>query len=753
MVPRVHTEEQPHRWVGKPFCPHGWALLIHSMNIKRLFAALGLCVACCLPTMSQTKKSFTLDDLLWGGSNYWNIQPPYYMADFWGDRLLKLDVDSVTTLTDERGSRVAKPVMLFTTREINAVVDTAQYGKVYNLMSSSYPEEGKPQVFLQTAKLRFIYDWRAHKIVWSQPRPEGESSADLSPVTRHLAYRMSDNLYVLTADGRTLPVSTDGSRELCYGTSVHRDEFGISKGTFWSPKGNLLAFYRMDQSMVADYPLVDISPRVAQLAPEKYPMAGMTSHKVTVGVFNPATGKSIYLQAGDPTDRYFTNLAWSPDERTIYMFELPRTQDKAELVAYDAATGSRLGVLYTETNPRYVEPMHPITFLPWDEDKFVMQSRRDGYNHLYLYDRSGKLIRQLTKGSYEVLDVAGFNLKDRSIIYCSNEASPIRYNYYAVSVKNGRHTLLDNGRGTHAGRLSSSGNYLIDRWSAPDTFRRIDLVATSRPRITELHHNDSPWKDYNVPEITAGTIKAADGTTDLYYRLVKPTDFDPAKKYPAIVYVYGGPHAHNVDESWNYLTRPWEVYMAQRGYVVFVVDNRGSENRGFAFESVTHRHLGEEEMKDQLEGVKYLKSLPYVDGDRLGVHGWSFGGFMTTNLMCSYPDVFKVGVAGGPVIDWKYYEVMYGERYMDTPHDNPEGYAASSLLNKAKNLKGRLQIIVGYNDPVCVLQQSLSFLRACEDAGTQPDYFVYPGDGHNMMGRDMVHLHERITRYFDDYLK
>ena len=382
-----------------------------------------------------------------------------------------------------------------------------------------------------------------------------------------------------------------------------------------------------------------------------------------------------------------------------------------------------------------------------------MQTRRDGYNHLYLFDVSGRQLKQLTKGKYEVINVLGFNTKAKSIVYQSNQNNPIQYSNFSVNVASGKITLLDNGEGTHYATLSANGLYLMDRWSSPKTFRQYDLVATTKPAVTKLHTDGNPWTAYNVPEITSGSIKAADGKTDLYYRLVKPVDFDPNKKYPTVVYVYGGPHAHNVEAAWNYLTRPWEVYMAQRGYVVFVVDNRGSENRGFEFESCTHRHLGDIEMQDQLEGVKYLKSLPYVDADRIGVHGWSFGGFMTTNLMCSYPDVFKVGVAGGPVIDWKYYEVMYGERYMDTPQENPEGYASSSLLNKAKNLKGRLQIIVGYNDPTCVMQHSLSFLRACEDAGTQPDYFVYPGDGHNMMGHDMVHLHERITRYFDDYLK
>lgn len=722
------------------------------MKLKCLLTAVLILLANTAPVMAQGKKSFSLDDLMWGGKNYWNLQPKNLYAAFWGDRLLELDVEDVKRLTDAKG-RKAYPETLMGIDAVNAAIDTAQVGKVYSLLSASFPYADRPLALLATKKARFLYNWETGKAEWMQEKAEGEQAADFNAASRATAYVKNWNLYVRTADGKVHQVSADGSREIPYGLSVHRDEFGIRKGTFWSPKGNLLAFYRMDQSMVTDYPLVDIDSRVAEPAPEKYPMAGMTSHKVTVGVFNPATGKTTYLQAGDPTDRYFTNIAWSPDEATLYVIELPRTQDKAELVAYDAQTGARKQVVYTETNSRYVEPMHPIVFLPWDETKFVFQSRRDGYNHLYLFDRTGKELAQLTKGEFEVIEMLGFNTKTKSVIYKSNEASPIRHNHYSVNVKTGKRQLLDNGRGTHRAQLSASGAFLLDRWSDPKAFRRVELAATDRPKQTELHTADTPWKDYAVPEITSGTIKAADGKTDLYYRLVKPVDFDPAKKYPAVVYVYGGPHAHNVEEAWNYLSRPWEIYMAQRGYVVYVLDNRGSENRGFDFESVTHRRLGEVEMQDQMEGVKFLKSLPYVDGERLGVHGWSYGGFMTTNLMCTYPDVFKVGVAGGPVIDWKYYEVMYGERYMDTPQENPDGYAATSLLAKAKNLKGRLQIIVGYNDPTCVLQHNLAFLRSCIDAGTQPDYFVYPGQGHNMMGQDMVHLHERITRYFDDFLK
>ena len=704
------------------------------------------------PVTAQNKKSFTLDDLMWGGSNYWNLQPKSYSAAFWGDKLVKLSVDDAALAFNEKG-KDAGMKRLFTVEDVNAALDTARVGKVYNILYASFPYADRTEVLLSTSKQRFLYDWARRKVVWQQPVTAGTQHSEFCAASKSEAYVKDWNLFVRTADGKAHQVSKDGTRQLQYGMSVHRNEFGIEKGTFFSPSGKLLAFYRMDQSMVTDFPLIDISPRVAQLAPEAYPMAGMTSHKVQVGIYNPETETTVYLQTGDPTDRYFTNIAWSPDEKTVYVIELPRTQDKAELVAYDAATGRRGAVLYTETNPKYVEPMHPIVFLPWDADKFIYQTRRDGYNHLYLMSVSGGEPKQLTKGEFEVLQFLGFHAASKSVIIKSNEASPIRHNLYAVNLKTLKRTLLDNGRGTHRATLSAGGAWLLDRWSAPDTFRQTELVSTGGAKPVVLQTDGTPWKDYEVPEISGGTIKAADGKTDLYYRLVKPVGFDPAKKYPAVVYVYGGPHAHNVDESWNYLMRPWEAYMAQKGYVVFVVDNRGSENRGFEFESATFRHLGEVEMEDQMKGVEFLTSLPYVDKDRLGVHGWSFGGFMTTNLMCSHPDVFKVGVAGGPVIDWKYYEVMYGERYMDTPQENPEGYERCSLLNKAKNLKGRLQIIVGLNDGTCVLQHSLAFLRACEDAGTQPDYFVYPGQEHNMMGSDMVHLHERITRYFEDYLK
>jgi dipeptidyl-peptidase-4 len=574
-------------------------------------------------------------------------------------------------------------------------------------------------------------------------------------------------LFVVDATGKKHQLSTDGSRSVVYGSAVHRNEFGIRKGTFWSPDGQRLAFYRMDQSMVQDYPQVNIFPREATHEPDKYPMAGMTSHMVTVGVYDIATDKTVYLKAplgsvvgdsvADTRPVYFTNVAWSPDAKTIYMFELNRDQNDCRLVSYNATTGERMAELYRETSDKYVEPMHPIQFLPWDATKFIMQSQKDGYNHLYLFDINGKELKQLTSGTWVVLDVLGFDQKNKRIMISSNEANPLQRNTYAVDVKTGKRTLLDNGRGVHRAELSKNGQYLIDRYTEPDVPRNIDVVTVSSGsaagKAVRLLTASDPWADYQQPIFECGTIKAADGVTDLYYRMVKPHDFDATKKYPTIVYVYGGPHAHNVEASWHWYSRTWETYMAQKGYVLFILDNRGSEHRGRDFEQATFRQLGQIEMQDQMKGVEYLKSLPYVDANRMGVHGWSFGGFMTISLMLNYPDVFKVGVAGGPVIDWKWYEVMYGERYMDTPQQNPEGYEKTSLLNKAGNLKGKLQIITGYNDNTVVPQHCLSFLDACIKAGTQPDFFAYPGEEHNMRGHASVHLHERITQYFEDYLK
>ena len=718
------------------------------MKIKLMVAAMALMT---LPmTMQAQDRLFTLEDLNFGGTNYANLRPQNMWLTWWGDQLVQTDVEACYQIDTQTGKK--RP--LFTLDEVNRWAGSDDTRYVRHLMNASFPYPDQPLVMLGNRQAVILLDFKKHQVVW-QDSVSGHQARDWHPVSRATAYVQDDQLYVVDGEGQQRQLTTDGSREIVYGQSVHRNEFGITKGTFWSPDGQRLAFYRMDQSMVTDYPQVDIFARNAQHAPDKYPMAGMTSHQVTVGVYDLQTRKTVYLQAGDPTDRYFTNLAWGPDGKTIYLFELNRKQNDCRLVSYDAVSGRKLAELYRETSDKYVEPQHPIVFLPWDPTKFVMQSQKDGYNHLYLFDQSGRELKQLTSGPWVVLNLVGFNRRAKSLVYESTEMGVGYGNLYSVAVNSGKRVLLDRGVGMlQRSQLSASGAKACVTFSTPDKPRLIDVVTTGkRQQVLNLLDAPDPWKAFQQPQYSCGTIKAADGETDLYYRMVKPHDFDPAKRYPTVVYVYGGPHAHNVDQSWHYASRSWETYMAQKGYILFILDNRGSEHRGLAFEQATFHQLGQVEMQDQMKGVDYLRTLPYVDMNRLGVHGWSFGGFMTTSLMTHYPDVFKVGVAGGPVIDWKWYEVMYGERYMGTPQDNPEGYAKSSLISQAKNLKGKLQIITGYNDNTVVPQHCLSFLDACVKAGTQPDFFAYPGEEHNMRGHASVHLHERITQYFEDYLK
>ena len=710
------------------------------------------------PQSMPAQKQFTLEDLNYGGNNFHNMVPKNRYTAWWGDQLVRTDAEFCALIDKNTG----KETRLFSLDDVNQWVEMAGNIKVHSFYHATFPYPNQPLVLLTASKTRMLVNWKTKQLVWKQDTKD-ENFADWNAQSRAVAFVKGDNLYICNAQGTHKQLTKDGSRDIVYGQSVHRDEFGIYKGTFWSNDGQKLAFYRMDQSMVADYPLVDIDTRIATETPVRYPMAGEKSHLVTVGIYDLKTDKTVYLNTGDPTDRYFTNIAWSPDGKLIYLIELNRAQNHYSLDAYDATTGNKTATLYTESSDKYVHPMHAITFLPWDNSRFILQSEKDGYNHLYLFDTSGKQIKQLTTGKWIVVDLMGFNAKTKEAIILSTEASPIQNNLYAVNLQTGARRLLDNGKGCHANTtgeggshkiaLSSSGQWILDSYTEPTVPRNIDIVNVASAKATRYFTADNPWKGYTVPEYSCGTIKAADGTTDLYYRMVKPTNFDPNKKYPTIIYVYGGPGVRNVEARWHYWSRGWETYMAQKGYLLFILDNRGSSARGLAFEQATFHHLGVEEVKDQMKGVEYLTSLPYVDKDRMGVHGWSFGGFMTTNLITTHPEVFKVGVAGGPVIDWKWYEVMYGERYMGTPQNNPKGYAESSLLPKAKNLKGKLQIITGMNDPVVVPQHCLNFLQECIKVGTQPDFFVYPGEPHNMRGHQSTHLHERISQYFDDYLK
>jgi dipeptidyl-peptidase 4 len=568
----------------------------------------------------------------------------------------------------------------------------------------------------------------------------------------YTAYLDNFNLFVST-NGAAKQVTKDGSEDIVYASAVHQSEFGITKGTFWSNNGKLLAFYRMDQSMIPGYPIIDWSTIPAKSKNVKYPMAGDSSHHVTLGIYDAENNKTIWVNTGLPAEQFLTNIAWSPDDKFVYIAVLNRQQNHMRLNKYDAATGNFITTLFEETDAKYTEPLVPVLFVKNDPTKFIWQSRRDGWNHLYLYDVSGKLVRQLTGGQWEVLEVKGFDEKGKQLAYVSTEESPVTKNLYLLDLKTLKTKRITTATAVHNTLISASGNYVLDNYSTTTDPRTIQLVDTKSGKTKELLQAADPLADYAKGAMSIFTIKNSEGT-ELYCRMYTPVNFDSTKKYPAVVYWYGGPHAQMILNSWNGGAGDyWFQYMAERGYVIFTVDTRGSASRGKAFEQSIHRRTGEPQMEDMMSAISFLNSKPYVDAKRMGLFGWSYGGFLTTDFLLHHPGIFKAGVAGGPVMNWRIYEIMYGERYMDTPQENPEGYAATDLTKQAGKLKDKLLLIHGLQDPVVLQQHSVNFVKAAVDAGVQVDYMIYPGHEHNVLGKDRAHLYQKVTDYFDLYLK
>jgi len=616
--------------------------------------------------------------------------------------------------------------------------------------SISFRDEHTLQ-FILNNKL-FLYDLNTAKLQLKNTVDDNAQNIDLETHTLKIAFTKGRNLFIAVNPEETIQITDDREDGVSNGNNyVHRNEFGIRKGTFWSPEGNYLAYYHLDQRMVTQYPLVDLDSRPAKLRFIRYPFTGMTSEQAQVAVYNYNTASTTYLQTGQPKDHYLTNITWSPDESEIYVAELNRDQNILQLNAYDPKSGMKKRTLFTERNPKWVEPEHGPIFINRNSSRFLWFSKRDGYNHLYLYKRNGKLIRQMTKGNFDLTAYLGADSDGKWVFVQAASADGLERHIYRVKLSNGKMERLSGEPGVHSASFSKSGRYFIDTFSNLNTPRKIFIARTAKKEKQLLLAAPNPLAKYKLGAVTLIKIPAQDGTL-LNARMIVPVDFDSTKKYPVVIYVYGGPHGQMITNNWIRGWRLWFQYMAQRGYIVFSLDNRGTDNRGLQFEQIIHRRLGTIEVQDQMQGVKYLKSLDYVDSTRIGVHGWSYGGFMTISLLTRQPGVFKVGVAGGPVADWHYYEVMYGERYMDTPQSNPEGYATSSLFSYISNLDSRLLIIHGTVDPVVVWQNSLLYLRKAIDAGKQLDYFVYPGDQHNMRGKDRVHLYRKITDYFEEHL-
>ncbi|MBK3518032.1 S9 family peptidase [Carboxylicivirga marina] len=689
-----------------------------------------------------------LDDVISGGKSFYNYYPRAINVNFKGDanQLVLQRQDSV--FVQELKSTNA--VFAFDLNWLNTILEKDGYSALKRLPQLSW--DTKMQFSFTTKEAYYSVDQASEKVMMCVGREAGASNFDLNKNAGTVAYTLGNDLYL--KEGKSKPVMVAGNEgdDVVFGHTVHRNEFGINKGTFWSPNGEQLAFYREDNSMVSDYPLVNVDERVAKLENIKYPMAGMGSHQVTVGVYNLNTKETIFLKTGEPYDRFFTNVCWTADNKYLLVAELNREQNHMHLNKYDASNGQLVSTLFEEKDERWTEPQHPALFVPGKKGDFIWQSIKDGNNHLYVYGLDGQLKKQLTQGDWEVTNVLGFDKAAKYVFIESTKEEALERHVYKVSLTSGKMNRVTTDEGVHKVKISKDGRYALTTFSSLNVPSITKLVDTRGRSIRTLQEVENPYKGMETGKVELLKLKTKDGQFDLNARMVLPVDFDAARKYPVIVYVYGGPHSQMIQNRWMGGARGWQLYMAQKGYIAFTLDNRGTANRGKEFAQAIHRQLGQLEVEDQMQGIEYLQSLPYVDADKIGVHGWSYGGFMTISMMTQHPDVFKVGVAGGPVIDWKYYEIMYGERYMDMPQENPEGYKNANLNLRVNDLEGRLMVIHGAIDPVVVWQHSLSFIHECVKNGVQIDYFPYPRHEHNVRGKDRIHLMEKVTRYFDDFL-
>jgi len=719
----------------------------HEMNRILTVLSLALMMVVALPSQAQDKKFFTPEDASYNNRSLYAQRPNQLKWIGDSDILMKVKGNEIVTMTPTS----KKEATFLTLDELNAYTKPEGLADLKRIPQLTWLNDFEAYFYALGENGITLNKMNIKKknIKTFASIPQDAENQTVCTPTMNVAYTIDNNLYVAKGD-KQIQI-TDNPKGVVAGQSVHRNEFAIDGGIFWSPDGKLLAYYSMDERMVTDYPLVDIQERVATAKPIKYPMAGMTSHEVTLHIYTIATEKEIVVKTGEPAEQYLTAITWNPDNKRIYIGVLNRQQNHLKFNEYDALTGNFIQTIFEDRDEQFVEPQGPAYFLPNNPDQFIWKAQRDGYYHLYLYTISKGTSRQLTKGSFVVTDFNGFSKDGKNIFYRSTEVSPLERHCYMMELKSGKITKLTKEHGTHDVMPSGNCKYFLDFYNSTDVPYNVDLMDKNGKLISRLHEAENPLKDYNIGETTLSTLKADDGQT-LYTRLIKPYNFDASKKYPVIVYVYGGPHAQLITDTWTAGAGIYLNYLAQEGFLVFTLDNRGSADRGEAFEQCIHRQCGQLEMRDQMVGIEWLKTMPYVDANRIGSDGWSYGGFMSTSLKINHPEVFKVSVAGGPVLDWKYYEIMYGERYMDTPEENPEGYELTSLENKTDKLEGKLLMIHCTTDPVVMWQHSLVFVENCIHNGKQLDYFVYPGHDHNVYGMDRAHLITKITQYFKDNL-
>lgn len=579
-----------------------------------------------------------------------------------------------------------------------------------------------------------------------------EEDAQLSPDGKLVVYRWQSNLYVVdlaTRERRQL--TSDGTSTRLNGQLdwVYREELDLSTAVWWSPDSRNIAYLQFDVSREFIYPHVDLLGERALSEPQRYPQAGTPNAQVRLGRVSADGGKTTWMQVGETSSALLARVAWLPDSSAIAVERLSRVQDKLDLLFCNATSGKTRIILH-EQSKTWLNVADNLFFLA-SCPEFLWTSERSGFRHIYRFSDKGKLLGQLTSGAWGVITITAIDEARQRVFYTSSEHSSLETQLYEVGLAGGERTRITKEEGTHEVHQNDQGSYFVDTYSSLDHPPQTVLAAPSGEHVGQLQATDAKLaEEYELAPEQILSLKTEDGTV-LYGSLTKPASFQAQRKYPAIVYVYGGPGVQSVRNRWKGLS--WEQVLAHRGYVVWQLDNRGSTGRGVAFEAGIYHQLGKLEVADQRRGVEYLLAMGFVDPKRLGITGWSYGGYMTIHSMLLAPDLFKVGVAGAPVTDWHNYDTIYTERYMGLPEENSRAYDASSNVKNASELQGKLLIVHNIEDDNVLFQNSMQMADALEKANRPFLMQIYPQKTHGVSGDLRKPLYEQMTNFFDQYLK
>lgn len=652
---------------------------------------------------------------------------------------------------------VTKSQLLFNGSTIN--IDDYQFSADENKMLIASETE---QIYRHSTRENYyVYD-RTTKTLNPVTKGEKQMHATFSPDGSKVGFVRGNNIFIKDlASGKETQVTTDGNQNnIINGATdwVHEEEFAFSVAYFWSPDSKKIAYYKFDESKVKEFSFDEFNNKLYPTQYRfKYPKAGEVNSIVTIHVYDLASASAKLMDIGKETDQYIPRVKWTMDANTLSIVRMNRHQNKLDIMFANASTGETK-TIYSETTDTYIdihEGEGDYVYFTGDKKNFIIMNESDGFNHLYLYDISGKLVNQITKGNWDVVNFKGIDEKTKTIFYTASETTATERDIYSIQMNGSGKKKISNEKGTHIPEFSNGMKYYINSFSSANAPSSIAIYNAEGKQIRILENNGALIKkmqEFNLSKKELFMFKTTEGT-ELNAWMVKPPNFDPSKKYPVFLTFYGGPGRNMVNNSFDGAGYFWHQMLAQKGYIVMCVDNRGTGYRGVSFKKCTYKKLGKLEVADQIETAKYLGTLPYVDKTRIGTFGWSFGGYLSSLCITKGADYFKMAIAVAPVTNWRYYDNIYTERFMSLPQENASGYDDNSPINYVNKLKGKYLLIHGSGDDNVHYQNSMEMITALVNANKQFDLFIYPDKNHGISGGNTrLHLYTKMTNFILDNL-